>query len=213
MKNLNWFLLQQQHHQFIMVNAGKQVISWKQKAKGVTPSLREMREIEWDCDLILGWTHHPPELLSRRRLTHDSTNIESFEEVNLMILRQEAKMWWCVSRIGASAGSSYDFQKYSTCWVFKSFCLCLCLCLCLEVDSGCHEQGTSQPIYITAMGNLNLYTLTHSSWKFVCLCLCICLCLCTRHHGMIEDIASLLQYFIWGVWHDPGMIYKALDVI
>ena len=33
MKNLNWFLLQQQHHQFIMINAGKQVICWKQKAK------------------------------------------------------------------------------------------------------------------------------------------------------------------------------------
>ena len=33
---------------------------------------------------------------------------------------------------------SCHFQKYSTCWVFKSFCLCLCLCLCLflEVDTG-----------------------------------------------------------------------------
>ena len=46
MKNLNWFLLYHQHHQFIMVNAGKRVICWKQKAEVVTPSLREMREVE-----------------------------------------------------------------------------------------------------------------------------------------------------------------------
>ena len=32
---------------------------------------------------------------------------------------------------------------------------------------------------------------------------------------MIEDIVhfTLQQYVLWGVWHDPGMIYKDQEVI
>ena len=30
---------------------------------------------------------------------------------------------------------------------------------------------------------------------------------------MIEDIVLIQQYFAWGVWHDPRMIYKAFEVI
>ena len=77
------------------------------------------------------------------------------------------------------------------------------VCLCLEVDSGCHEQGTSQPIYINAMGNVNPFFLE----------LCLSLSLYSRHDCMIEDIASVRNISYEGVWHDPGMIYKALDVI
>ena len=101
--------------------------------------------------------------------------------------------WWCMGVIFDILETS-AFQKHSTCWVFSEFCLCLCLCvchclclcLCLEVDSGPrHEQGKSQHRYIN-IGNLNLYTLTHYSWKLFCLCHCICLCLCICHHRLIE---------------------------
>ena len=73
--------------------------------------MRDMREVKCDCDLILGWTHHPPELMSRRRLTHDSTYIESVEEVNLMISLQEAKISRCDGQRKVKVMVKGDYER------------------------------------------------------------------------------------------------------
>ena len=54
-----------------------------------------------------------------------------------------------------------------------------------QVDSGCHGQkGISDYMHQTICNTRysNLYTLTHSSWNFLCLCLCICICICMKYN-------------------------------